>query len=129
MIDAESDLDTLTRFHGLRKMRPSKSALENSALAWLALAQTQVGVVRALAQFGDRIDDTDAALDTLRSQLGHVSGALTESESLECMALRKRLSAAENELARTRRLLGDERAERELRDNPGTDIPFADGAR
>jgi hypothetical protein len=77
---AESDLDTLTLFHGLRKTRPSKAALENSALAWLALAQTQVGVVRTLAQFGDRINDTAAALDTLRSQLGHAMRAITEAE-------------------------------------------------
>jgi hypothetical protein len=48
---------------------------------------------------------------------------LSLNESLA--AVQRQLESTEAELGRTRALLNDERAERDLRDNPGGDIPFA----
>jgi len=62
------------------KARPTKAQLEESALAWLTMAQNQMGSVRYWAEQGDRTHETLKSLDVLASQIAHVRRALTESE-------------------------------------------------
>ena len=65
---------------GVVKARPSKVELKDSAVAWLTMAQSQIGSVRYWADLGDRTEETIKALDVLRSQLEHARRALAESE-------------------------------------------------
>lgn len=59
---------------------PTAAQLHDSALAWLALAQQQVGTVRYFVQYwSERSVEGCAALDTLGSQLDHIRRALTEA--------------------------------------------------
>jgi len=60
--------------------RPTKAQLQDSALAWLALAQTQLGSVRYWAEQGDRTFETMKSLQVLASQIEHVRRALNDSE-------------------------------------------------
>lgn len=60
---------------------PTAEQLHDSALAWLALAQGQVGTVRYHLDAGDRIREGNAALDALASQLEHMRRALTEASA------------------------------------------------
>lgn len=60
---------------------PTAEQLHDSALAWLTLAQGQVGTVRYHLDCGDRIKDGNAALDALASQLEHIRRALTEANA------------------------------------------------
>jgi hypothetical protein len=63
------------------KARPSKAALQDSAEAWLALAQTQLGSVRYWVEAGDREAEAQRALRVLSSHLERVRLALAEAES------------------------------------------------
>jgi hypothetical protein len=60
--------------------RPTQAQLDNSALAWLAMARTQLGSVTYWAELGDRRHETLATLKVLASHLEHVRRALVEAE-------------------------------------------------
>lgn len=62
------------------KARPSKAALQDSALAWLTLAQTQMGSVRYWSEQGDRTHETLQSIKVLASQIEHARMALAEAE-------------------------------------------------
>lgn len=62
------------------KARPSREQLQDSALAWLALARTQIGSVTYWAEQADRHHETLATLKVLASQIDHARLALTEAE-------------------------------------------------
>jgi len=62
------------------KARPTKAQLEDNALAWLAMARTQLGSVTYWAEQVDRKHETLATLKVLASHLEHVRRALTEAE-------------------------------------------------
>lgn len=62
------------------KACPTKAQLQESAVAWLTMAQNQMGSVRYWAEQGDRTHETLKSLDVLASQLAHVRRALQESE-------------------------------------------------
>ena len=60
--------------------RASKAALQDSALAWLGLASTQIGSVRYWMEQDGCTAEAIKSLEVLRNQLGHVRQALVESE-------------------------------------------------
>ncbi|HYQ04352.1 MAG TPA: hypothetical protein VER96_37020 [Polyangiaceae bacterium] len=62
------------------KARPTKEQLQESAIAWLTMAQNQVGLVKYWAECGDRTHEALQCLKVLESQLAHVRNALRESE-------------------------------------------------
>jgi hypothetical protein len=62
----------------LELVTPSPSQLTDSALAWLTLAQQQVGRVESLTEAGAEQTDLFREIATLRAQLRHTRTALTE---------------------------------------------------
>lgn len=63
------------------KTRATKAELLDSANAWLAMMQTQLGSVRYWSECGDRTAETIKSLDVLESHLRHMRNALRESEN------------------------------------------------
>ena len=62
------------------KTRPTREQLQDSALAWLRMAQNQMGSVQFWAEAGDRTHETLASLKVLASHIEHARLALAESE-------------------------------------------------
>lgn len=59
---------------------PTRELLTDSAMAWLMLAQTQVGKVEWLIEQERDPREVFAAIAVLRSQMVHVRNALTEAK-------------------------------------------------
>jgi hypothetical protein len=62
------------------KSRPTKAQLQESALAWLRLAQNQMGSVQYWAECEDRTHETIASIKVLAAHISHAQRALAESE-------------------------------------------------
>jgi len=62
------------------KTRPTREQLQDSALAWLAMARNQMGSCQYWAEQGDRTHETLASLKVLASHIEHARRALAESE-------------------------------------------------
>ena len=62
------------------KTRPTREQLQDSALAWLRLAQNQMGSCQYWAEQGDRTHETLQSLKVLASHIEHARRALAESE-------------------------------------------------
>ena len=62
------------------KTRPTREQLQDSALAWLALARTQASSVEYWTEQADRVPETLKSIETLKSYINHAERALRESE-------------------------------------------------